>query len=506
MKSYSNESKGAMTMPPKKVLIIGSGIAGFCAGCYLQMNGYETEIYESPDIPGTSNTVWKRDGFTFDGSIYPFNGPNPIIKFSPYWNEIIDLKKLDFFYHQELCRFEDTHNNVIRLFTNPNRLQKELTTIAPEDTKLINRFTKAIKLLSVLSYSTSKPLRPGNFFKHFISRWLITATLITWRKPMKNLMSRCKNPSMKWFFTQDFFNHFPTYFFLISLGYLHTKNAGYPIGGLLPFTRSIEKNYLDLGGKIHRITNVTKINTQNNQAVGITLENGAVHNGADIIISAADEYYTAFKLLEGKYLNQRIKKFYCKPASPASTLLVFLGISRSFETESSQIELTVNQPIVIDKESELNILPITIYNFDPTLAEPGKTCIRVILKTNNAVYWNNLRKNNKQKYDDEKARISTEVIEILELRFGNIKNHINAIDIATPATLNRYYNHWHGTIPNWELTPKTIRKYIQFQLPNLKNFYLIGQRMAPGSCLLSARDVTRIICLKDQKNFQVNKL
>jgi phytoene dehydrogenase-like protein len=29
-----------------KIIIIGSGIAGLSAGCYLQMNGYETEIYE----------------------------------------------------------------------------------------------------------------------------------------------------------------------------------------------------------------------------------------------------------------------------------------------------------------------------------------------------------------------------------------------------------------------------------------------------------------------------
>ena len=30
----------------KKVTIIGAGIAGLSAGCYLQMNGYNTDIYE----------------------------------------------------------------------------------------------------------------------------------------------------------------------------------------------------------------------------------------------------------------------------------------------------------------------------------------------------------------------------------------------------------------------------------------------------------------------------
>jgi protoporphyrinogen oxidase len=36
----------------KKVSIIGAGIAGLSAGCYLQMNGYDTQIFEMHDKPG----------------------------------------------------------------------------------------------------------------------------------------------------------------------------------------------------------------------------------------------------------------------------------------------------------------------------------------------------------------------------------------------------------------------------------------------------------------------
>jgi phytoene dehydrogenase-like protein len=32
----------------KKVSIIGAGIAGLSAGCYLQMKGYDTEMFEMP--------------------------------------------------------------------------------------------------------------------------------------------------------------------------------------------------------------------------------------------------------------------------------------------------------------------------------------------------------------------------------------------------------------------------------------------------------------------------
>lgn len=37
-------------MNKKKVVIVGAGIAGLTAGCYLQINGYDTEIFEAHNI------------------------------------------------------------------------------------------------------------------------------------------------------------------------------------------------------------------------------------------------------------------------------------------------------------------------------------------------------------------------------------------------------------------------------------------------------------------------
>jgi phytoene dehydrogenase-like protein len=36
----------------KSMLIIGTGIAGLSAGCYGQMNGYKTQLFEMHDKPG----------------------------------------------------------------------------------------------------------------------------------------------------------------------------------------------------------------------------------------------------------------------------------------------------------------------------------------------------------------------------------------------------------------------------------------------------------------------
>ena len=59
----------------QSILIIGAGIAGLSAGCYGQINGYKTQIFELHDKPGGLCTAWKRSGrsssggYTFDGCI-----------------------------------------------------------------------------------------------------------------------------------------------------------------------------------------------------------------------------------------------------------------------------------------------------------------------------------------------------------------------------------------------------------------------------------------------------
>jgi len=38
-------------MVQKSIIIIGGGIAGLAAGCYAQMNGYRSQIFELHYVP-----------------------------------------------------------------------------------------------------------------------------------------------------------------------------------------------------------------------------------------------------------------------------------------------------------------------------------------------------------------------------------------------------------------------------------------------------------------------
>jgi len=307
------------------------------------------------------------------------------------------------------------------------------------------------------------------------------------------MTKKCKSEKLKHALNMDFFSRYPALFLFISLGNLHNKNSGYPIGGSLPFARLLEKKYLGLEGRIRYKSKVTKINTKNNQVIGITLENGEIHNDVDIVISATDGYYTIFKMLEEKYMDNKIKKLYDEHPRWPSMVLVSLGISRTFKNEPTSIELHLDKELTIDKKSKLNSIPITIYNFDPTLAPEGKTCMRVMLKTDNYQYWDSLRKSNIEGYNQEKDRLTQEIIKILDKRFGNIVNNIEVINVATPATFHRHTNNWMGSTQGWNWLPSLIPESIKKELPGLKNFYLIGQWTTPGggvsTAFLSGRDI-----------------
>lgn len=51
-------------MPEKSIIIIGAGTSGLAAGCYGQMNGYRTHIFEMHDNPGGVCTSWQKEGCT----------------------------------------------------------------------------------------------------------------------------------------------------------------------------------------------------------------------------------------------------------------------------------------------------------------------------------------------------------------------------------------------------------------------------------------------------------
>ncbi len=132
-------------MPAKRLLIIGGGISGLAAGCYAQMNGYETEIFEMHNLPGGLCTGWKRQGYTFDGCIHWLVGSNPRSQFHDFWLEIGALQGKTIINHDEYIRVEDRDGRTCVLYSDLNKLEEHLTELSPADQPMIKQLGRIIR-------------------------------------------------------------------------------------------------------------------------------------------------------------------------------------------------------------------------------------------------------------------------------------------------------------------------------------------------------------------------
>lgn len=499
-------------MSNKKVIIIGAGISGLCAGSYLQMNGYDTDIFELHNIPGGLCTAWERKGYTFDFCIHWLMGSSPEDNFYDLWNELIDMEKLEFVDHEIFFQIEDGKGNTLRIFTDIDKLEEEMKNVAPEDNDLIEEFVGGIRKFLPFNFPLSKApevMNPLDGLKMMFKMLPYLGALKKWEKlTAQELANRCKNPLLSRAILEMFLPESSVFFLLMTLMSMHKKASGFPIGGSLNFARLIADKYVNLGGKIHYKSRVEEIIVEEDCAKGIKLKNGDTHK-ADIIISAADGYNTIFKMLEGKYADQKLRDYYSGESEKLkvfpSLVFVSLGVNRTFKNEPHSLIFPLKKPIVVDDSTSHEYLPVRIFNFDSTLAPQGKTCITVMLDTYNYEYWINLRKKDKEKYKLEKERIASEVIEVLEERLGNIKSNIEVTDVSTPTSLIRYTNNWKGSFEGWQPGVGTMFLRLKKTLPGLKNLYMIGQWVEPGGglppAIMSGRNVTQIICKKDRKRF-----
>ncbi len=477
----------------KKVNIIGAGLAGLSAGCYLRMNGYNTEIFELHTKPGGLCTSWKRGDYTFDGCIDYIVGTNPVSGLYHIWNELVNMKRLDVFNYHEYRRFEDKNGQFIRVLTNLDELEQELLEKAPEDKEVITEFIGLAR-----KFLAASEMPPGQEPDSWdLKKWE--------RVLVSEITEKCKNPLLAKTIGYIFAPEVSVSFLMKLLVWMHQKSAAYPIGGSLEFSRLLEKRFLQLGGIIHYNSRVKKVLTQANSAKGVLLESGETYP-ADIVVSAADGYATIFEMLEGKYTDEKILHLYENTTPTPTYSLVSIGLSRPFPEVPHRLTFPLEKPLLIDPGSpcdeELNI---RVFGFDPTAAPEGKTVISCGLYHGHYKYWMDLRENDREKYEGEKKRIAGTVIDILEKRFGNIKAHVEVTDVSTPATVIRYTNNWQGSMMGWWLEDE--EDYIRSVLPGLEDFYMAGQWADGGglpTVILSGRNAARLICEKDKKEFTTN--
>jgi len=280
------------------------------------------------------------------------------------------------------------------------------------------------------------------------------------------------------------------------LAYMHTGNAGFPLGGSLVFARAIEKRFLDLGGEILYKSQVEKILVENGKAVGVRLYNDDVHRG-DFVISAADGRGTIFDMLGGQFSNARIRKMYAGEMPILSQVQISLGVKRDLSSEPHWVTHLLEEPLVLAGEPHREI-GVKHYCFDPSLAPAGRSVVELMVRSNYA-YWQRIY--GRRLYDSEQRQVSDILIDQLEKWHPGLAGEIECVDEATPLSYERYTGNWLGSTCGWLLTPRTMPMLISGvpkTLPGLQNFFMAGQWVEPGGSVTlaaaSGRSAVQLIC------------
>ncbi len=495
-------------MTQKSILIIGAGVAGLCTGIYGQMNGYQTSIVEQHKIPGGLATAYRRKGYLVDLCIHWLAGSGPGLFLHRYWQEVGLLEGRQFISHDRYASYYAADGRVVHFYADPDRLEKHLLELAPEDAAAIHELVEGVRL----GIRFLPPLKeqyeasPLEWIKYIFTVVPIGAGIQKWsRLTVGELAARFKSPLLRQALLHCSEPEFSVFYMLLSmLGFIYRKQGGYPLGGSLPMALALEKRYKQLGGQVRYQSRVEKILVENGRAVGVRLEDGCELR-ADVVVSAGDGKASIYKLLEGKYACPEVQRRYHEWQPFRPLLYVGVGVNRTFPEYPHSVEgnaFELRQPVTIAGQ-EHKVLMVRIRNDDPSFAPAGKTVLTSTVYTDHD-FWVRA-KENEGAYAAEKEKAAAAYLQALEQIWPGITSQVEMINVATPLTFERITGNWMGSITGWKLTPSQAGVKLSPRLPGLENFWMVGQWVYPGGGLpggvATARQVIWEQCRLDRKAF-----
>jgi phytoene dehydrogenase-like protein len=227
------------------------------------MNSYDSEIYESHNLPGGLCTSWKRKQYTIDGCIHWLTGSSPDYSFHKVWQELGAVQGRRMLNHEAFTRFTNKEGRTFTVYCDANNLEKQMLELSPADTDNIKLLCRLIRRFTKFQMPVGKPFELYNV--------LDIIPLIIKMAPFSKDLNFCNSLTIGEFaarFKDSFLREsipmllwekdYPLLSLVVTFALLHMKAGGFPEGGSLEFAKSIERRYIDLGGKIHYKQRVKK--------------------------------------------------------------------------------------------------------------------------------------------------------------------------------------------------------------------------------------------------------
>lgn len=501
----------------KKLVIVGGGVAGLSAAIYGCKAGYQVEVYEKHSIVGGECTGWKRKGLMIDNCIHWLTGTLENRGLYQVWKEVgilkdsIEVLQMDAFYTVEV------DNQIVTLWRDAKRAEKELLQIAPEDEKEIKKFFKYLRLAEKMDMPVDVPFDLMGV-KDILKLSKIGMTSMKVMKEygqtsIKELCQRFRNPTLRKVFQSYMPPEYLSYALLFSYATITSGNGGIPKGGSYPMAMRMKETLLKLGGKVFTSKEVVKVilskedKDLQQHAEGILLKDGTKIT-ADYVILTCDTDYIFHKLLDKKYMHERLNNAYqmLEKYPIRSGFQVAFSIPAEFNKVSGGFIFDTNPVIIANKE--YHSMGLRNYNYDDSFTNEGKSVLQTNFNqySDDYDYWFELYQSDKEKYQKEKERISFAIKENIIHKFPELKDDLDILDVWTPVTYKRYVNAYKGAYMSFFETKgvKSIR--LKESVGGLSNVFVASQwLMTPGGlpcAVITGKFAVQRILKKEKKNIR----
>ena len=483
-------------------LVIGSGFGGIAAALRLRAKGHEVTIIEKhPDLGGRAR-VFRKNGFTFDG------GPTVIT--APYLiNELFDLFKKDPRDYIKLTPLKIWYQFIFEDKTKFNysgnelEMKNQIQNINVED---VEGYEKLVNFTKKIFDKGFTELADVPFDKPFVMMQQLPALLKlkSYKSVYSLVSSYIKSEKLRKMLSMHPLlvggNPFSTTSIYGLILYLEKKwGIHYSMGGTGNIIKGYEKLMKEVGVKILKESEVTKIISKNNKIFGVQVNNQTDIN-ADNVICNADPPAVYEKLLNQNNNNSFLFNWKKNRMEYSMGLFVYyFGTKKIYENVEHHTIKFGNKykehlDDIFDKK-KLND-DISYYLHRPTatdksMAPEGNDCFYVLVPVPNNqsnINWNT-----------EGEKMKKLVIEKMEKDLmPNLKENIVEDFYLTPDYFEKDLNTKFGS--GFSIQPKfTQSAYFRFHNKSevYDGLYFVGAGTHPGAgvpgVLSSAKVLDKII-------------
>ena len=483
-------------------IVIGSGFGGIAAALRLRAKGHKVTLIEKhPDLGGRAR-VFKKNGFTFDG------GPTVIT--APYLiNELFDLFKKDPKDYIKLTPLKIWYQFIFEDKTkfdysgNESEMKNQIQKINKTDVKGYEKLVNFTKKIFDKGFTE---LADVPFDKPFVMMKQLPALLKlkSYKSVYSLVSSYIQNEKLRRMLSMHPLlvggNPFSTTSIYGLILYLEKKwGIHYSMGGTGNIIKGYEKLMNEVGIKILKESEVTKIISKNNKISGIQINN-QIDIDADNVICNADPPAVYEKLL-GQNKNNSILFNWKKNRMEYSMglFVYYFGTKKIYENVEHHTIKFGNKykehlDDIFDKK-KLNE-DISYYLHRPTatdksMAPQGNDCFYVLVPVPN--------NQSKINWDIEGKKMKKLVIEKMEKDLmPNLSENIVEDFYLTPDYFEKDLNTKYGS--GFSIQPKfTQSAYFRFHNKSeiYDGLYFVGAGTHPGAgvpgVLSSAKVLDKII-------------